>query len=307
MLYLMPFLRVLLLCHFMACVCLKADSQQLPDKQVFPSGDPWNADISKEPVDPNSEATLKSIGLEKHLHPDFGSSGGGIPYVVVSGTQPKVPVTFEYAAESDVGPYPIPENAPIEGGPNGKGDRHILIVDKDNWKLYELFSAFPPADGKGWRAASGAIFDLTNPQPRPAGWTSADAAGLPIFPGLVRYEEVVTKGAINHALRFTCRRTRKAYVPPASHFASRLTDASLPPMGMRVRLKADFDVSKFPKPVQVILVCLKKHGMLLADNGSDFFITGVPDPRWDNDVIGTIKRVKGSDLEVVKMGPLVTR
>jgi len=303
----MNLLRALLLCQFVVLSSAEADPLPLPDKPLFPPGDPWNGDISQELVDPNSAVILKTIGLDKHLHPDFGSSGGGIPYVVVSGSQPKVPVTFAYPDESDAGPYPIPENAPIEGGPNGKGDRHILIVDRDNWMLYELFSAFPPVDGKGWRAGSGAIFNLADPKPRPAGWTSADAAGLPVFPGLVRYDEVVTKGVINHALRFTCRRTRRAYVPPASHFASKLTDANLPPMGMRVRLRADFDVSKFPPPVQVILLCLKKHGMLLADNGGDFFITGVPDPRWDNDVMGTIKRVKGSDLEVVKMGALVTR
>ncbi|MBI3878114.1 MAG: hypothetical protein HY300_19495, partial [Verrucomicrobia bacterium] len=231
----------------------------------------------------------------------------GIPYIVVDGKQPHVPVTFQYPDESDPGPYPVPPDSPIEGGPSAKGDRHVLVLDRDNWKLYELFSSYPQEGGKSCKAGSGAVFDLNSNKLRPAGWTSADAAGLPIFPGLVRYDEVMEQRAIHHALRFTVRRTRRAYVKPATHFASRLTDANLPPMGMRVRLKAGFDTSKFPPAVQVILGALKKHGMLLADNGSDWFISGAPDPRWDVEALATIKRVKGRDLEVVKMGELVTR
>jgi hypothetical protein len=294
-----------------AILPIHAEPLPLPDKPVFPPRDAWNKDISKEPVDPASDAILRTIGLDKPLHPDFGSPAdgwtGGIPYIVVSGTQPKIPVAFDYADESDPGPYPIPEHAPIEGGPGGKGDRHILVIDRDNWILYELFSSFPPDGKRGWRAGSGAIFDLTSPKPRPLGWTSADAAGLPIFPGLVRYDEAVVKGLIPHALRFTCVRTRHAYVAPATHFASRLLDDDLPPMGARVRLKSDFDISGFPKCVQPILICLKTYGMILADNGSDLFISGSPDPRWNNEELHALKKVKGSDLEIVKMGVVSTK
>jgi hypothetical protein len=278
----------------------------LGGKRVFPDDNPWNQDISKEPVDPNSDNLIASIGRDRPLHPDFGQgASSGIPYVVVPGDQAKVPVRFEYPDESDPGPYPVPPDAPIEGGPKAKGDRHILVLDRDNWKLYELFAAFP--EGKGWKAGSGAIFDLKSNKLRPAGWTSADAAGLPIFPGLVRYDEAVEQKVIRHALRFTAQKTRRAYVAPATHFASRHTGANLPPMGMRVRLKADYDISRFPPEVQVILTALKRYGMFLADNGGNWFITGAPNPRWDDDTLHTLKRVKGRDLEVVKMGPLVTR
>ncbi len=274
----------------------------------FPADNPWNQDISGLPVDPRSDVLVASIGLDGSLHPDFGTVWqgvpNGIPYVVVRGKQPRVPVRFEYADESDPGPYPIPPNAPIEGGPQGKGDRHILAVDRDDKRLYELFSAYP--DGKGWRAGSGAIFNLASNRLRPAGWTSADAAGLPIFPGLVRYDEVMEQKAIRHALRFTCRRTRRAYVSPARHFASRSADPNLPPMGMRVRLRKDFDMRPFPPVARVILTALQKYGMLLADNGGDWYLSGAPDSRWDNEAIATLKRVKGRDFEVVRMGRLVT-
>ncbi len=230
----------------------------------------------------------------------------GIPYVVVSGNQPKVPVSFEYPDESDGDAYPIPPDPPIEGGPKSEGDRHILMLDRDNWKLYELFSCYPQEGGKRWKAGSGAIFDLKSNKLRPAGWTSADAAGLPILPGLVRYDEVMEQGEIRHALRFTVRRTRRGYVAPATHWASQSRDPNLPPMGMRVRLKASYDISRFPKPVQVILTCLKTYGMLLADNGSDWFVSGSPHPKWDDEALSTIKRVKGRDLEVVRMEKIVT-
>ncbi len=254
----------------------QTDSARNPDfgagaslhgKQIFPVDNPWNRDIFAEPVDPDSPALLASIGLEKSLHPDFGTTyrgvPNGIPYIVVPATQPKTPITFRYADESHIGPYPLPADAPIEGGPDSAGDRHVLILDRDNWKLYELYAAYPPRGGEGWRAGSGAIFDLNSNKLRPAGWTSADAAGLPILPGLVRYDEVVEEKIIVHALRFTCQRTRRAYAAPATHFASRLTDSALPPMGMRVRLKADYDISGFPPVAQVILKALKKYGMLL--------------------------------------------
>lgn len=274
----------------------------------FPAADPWNQDVSRLPVDPNSDALVARIGGEKSLHPDFGTvwngAPNGIPYVVVPPSQPRVPVRFTYADESDPGPYPVPPHAPIEGGPKGAGDRHVLVVDRDNRRLYELFSAFP--EQKGWRAGSGAIFDLASNRPRPAGWTSADAAGLPIFPGLVRYDEVVEQRAIRHALRFTCQTTRRAYAFPARHFASSHKDADLPPMGMRVRLKAGFDIRPFPPAARVILAALQRYGMLLADNGGDWFVSGAPDPRWNVEDLATLKRVRGSDFEVVRMGRLVT-
>lgn len=284
----------------------------LKGKRLFPADNPWNQDISALPTDPNSANLIASIGLTTALHPDFGTTWNGapngIPYVVVSGSQLKVPITFTaYGDESDPGPYPVPTNAPIEGGPNATGDRHVIVIDRDNWKLYELFDAAPVNGGASWSAACGAVFDLNSNSLRPAGWTSADAAGLPIFPGLVRYDEVFELQAITHALRFTAQRTRKAYVSPARHFASSNTDPNLPPMGMRVRLKASFDISRFSPNMQVILRALKKYGMILADNGSSWYVSGAPDPRWDDNELNTLKTIKGSDFEVVQMGTIQTR
>jgi hypothetical protein len=302
-------------------VRLRLGSEPQPDlgvgaslhgKRLFPADNAWNQDISGAALDPNSTNLIASIGLSTGLHPDFGTTWNGapngIPYVVVSGTQGRVPITFtDYGDESDPGPYPVPADAPIEGGNAGTGDRHVIVLDRDNWKLYELFSAFPESGGAGWRAASGAVFDLNSNALRPAGWTSADAAGLPVFPGLVRYDEVQELKEITHALRFTARRTRRAYVHPARHFASNDTNPNLPPMGMRVRLKASFDISGFPAHAQVILRALKKYGMILADNGSDWYISGAPDPRWNDDVLSTLNAVKGSNFEVVRMGTIVTQ
>jgi hypothetical protein len=225
----------------------------------------------------------------------------------VDGTTPLASPKFQYADESDAGPYPIPANVLIEGvlsaGPNAPGDRHILCIDPARHRLYEMWSCW---DKNGsWQCGSGAIFDLSklsNTQ-RKKGWTSADAAGLPIFPGLVRYDEVCIKKEIAHAVRFTVAKSRKGYIPPATHFASNKSDPALPPMGMRVRLKSDFDIRPFAPEVQVILKGLKKYGMILADNGSDWFISGAPDSRWDDDAMSTLKKVKGRDLEVVRMGP----
>lgn len=279
----------------------------LAPRRLFPLASPWNQPVDGAPVDPQSDVLIASIGADRTLHPDFGASwnGGpfGMPYVVVRGDQPKVAVAFDYAGESDPGPYPIPPNPPIEGGPSSTGDRHILIVDADNWVLYELFAAYPT--GTGWRAGSGAIFDLARGDDRPAGWTSADAAGLPILPGLVRWDEVEA-GAITHALRFTVRRTRRAYVHPARHWASTDPSPALPPMGMRVRLKASFDLTGFPPRAQVVLRALKKYGMLVADNGSDWFLSGVADVRWNDAEINALKAVRGRDFEVVAMGAVVT-
>ena len=282
----------------------------LNGRRLFPVDNAWNQDVSSVPVDPNSAALIASCGATRRVHADFGTvwngAPNGIPFVLVSGTQPRVPVTFDYADESDPGPYPIPPNAPIEGGPNATGDRHVLVIDTDNWKLYELFDAHPVNGGTRWTAGSGAVFDLSSNAMRPAGWTSADAAGLPIFPGLVRYDEVVDRGVIEHALRFTCPTTRRAYVHPARHWASSQTSPNLPPMGMRVRLKAGVDISTFPAEVRVILTALKRYGMLLADNGSGFYISGAPDPRWSDDNLATLGRLTGADFEVVRMGTIVT-
>jgi hypothetical protein len=275
----------------------------LAGRRPFPADNPWNTDVSNAPVDPNSSTLIAACGL-RNLHQDFGTvwdgAPNGIPYIVVYDGQPKVSVSFDYADESDPGPYPVPPNAPIEGGLSSSGDRHVLIVDMSAWKLYELYDAHPQNGGASWHAGSGAIFDLNSNKLRPAGWTSADAAGLPIFPGLVRYDEVVEQKAINHALRFTCPKTRKAYVAPATHYASNDTSSALPPMGMRVRLKASFDTTGFSPNVRVVLRAMMKYGMLLADNGSGWFVSGAPDPRWNEDELATFSRVPSSAFEVVK-------
>jgi len=277
--------------------------ESLGGRRPFPDDNPWNTVITGAQVDPQSSTLIASCGV-RNLHPDFGTvwdgAPNGIPYIVVHSGQAKVPVSFDYSDESDPGPYPIPADAPIEGGPSSSGDRHVLVVDVDAWKLYELFDAHPVNGGKGWTAGSGAIFDLGSDALRPAGWTSADAAGLPIFPGLVRYDEAVTQGHIDHALRFTCPRTRKAYVLPARHYASSDTSSALPPMGMRVRLKANFDTTSFPPPVRAILRAMMRYGMFVADNGSGWYVSGAPDPRWSDDDLATLSRVPSSAFEVVK-------
>ncbi len=283
----------------------------LRGRRPFPDTSAWNRDVSAAPVDPASATLIAACGAA-NLDPDFGAflwqgAPAGIPYVVVAGSQPKVPVTFGYADESDPGPYPVPPNAPIEGGAASSGDRHVLVVDRDHWKLYELFDAHTGDGGRSWSAGSGAVFDLTTGALRPEGWTSADAAGLPIFAGLARYDEVVGQGAVRHALRFTCPRTRRAYVPPARHYASSSTDPGLPPMGMRVRLKASFDISAYPAQARAVLTALRTFGMFVADNGSGWFISGAPDSRWNDDDLNTLKRVPSSAFEVVRMEGMVTR
>jgi hypothetical protein len=272
-----------------------------PRCPAFPKSNPWNQRVDSRPVAANSAQIVDSIGAGTGLHADFGSGlweGApiGIPITVVGRKQPKRRVSFEYADESDRGPYPIPRNVKIEGGRSSTGDRHALIVDRSSCHLYELYALYPK--GRSWRAGSGAIWSLRSNRLRPAGWTSSDAAGLPIFPGLARYDEV-KRGVIDHALRFTVQRTRRAYVFPARHFASDSTDASLPPMGLRLRLKASFDVTGFPRQARIVLVALKRYGMLVADNGSSWYISGAPDPHWSNDQLHTLSRVKGSDFEVV--------
>ncbi len=276
----------------------------LGGRPIFPPSSPWNQPVDTAEVDPNSAAILARIGLDDRLHPDFGAdwNGGpfGIPYIVVADTLTRSAVTLTYAGESDPGPYPIPPDPPIERG----NDRHLLVVVRDEWRAYELFAL--RREGGRWHAGSGAIWDLERGTQRPAGWTSADAAGLPILPGLVRWDEVHEQGEIRHALRFTVSRTRRAYLPPARHWASSSTDPLDPPMGMRVRLRADFDESGFPPAARVVLRALKRHGMIVADNGSDFFLSGTADARWDDAEIGTLKRVRVRDFEVVRMTGVVT-
>jgi hypothetical protein len=277
---------------------------------IFPADNPWNTPIDTASVHPRSADYIASIGTSTGLHPDFGTvwdgAPNGIPYVIVPGTQPKVTITFtDWGDESDPGPYPVPPDAPIEGGPDGSGDRHVLVLDRDNCMLYELANAYPQNDGS-WEASCGAKFDLRSNVLRHEGWTSADAAGLPIFPGLVRYDEVMEEGVINHAIRFTVDSSQHGYIHPATHYASSDTDPTLPPMGLRVRLKASFDVSSFPQPVKVILTALKKYGMIVADNGSSWYLSGAPDSRWSDDDLATISGVHGSDFEAVYTGDIVT-
>jgi hypothetical protein len=252
----------------------------------------------------NSRATIRSIGASLPVHADFGSGlwdGGpiGIPITVVDSSQARSPVDFGYAGESDPGPDPIPDNVAIEGGPSSDGDRHAIIVDSDSCKLFELYSLYPSP----WTAGSGAIWNLTSNVLRPKGWTSADAAGLPILPGLVRFEEVAA-GHINHAIRFTVSRTRRAYVYPARHFASSLTSKSLPPMGLRLRLRANYPVRTFPRQARIVLQALKRYGMIVADNGTSWYLSGEPDARWSNDQLHALGRVKGSDFRVVDTSTL---
>jgi hypothetical protein len=270
---------------------------------VFPASSSWNRPVDRLPVAADSVELVASIGLGSPVHADFGSGlyDGhliGIPYVVVHGkTTPKSRVAFDYADESDKVPYPIPAGVPIEGDPRpDDGDRHALIVDRDSCRLYELYALH--RIGSRWAAGSGAIWNLRTNALRTAGWTSADAAGLPILPGLARWDEAAA-GQIDHALRFTAPRTRRAYIYPARHFASDSTDPSLPPMGLRVRLKASFDTSGFPPQARIVLAALKRYGMILADNGSPWYISGAPSPRWSNDQLHTLGRVTGGDFEVV--------
>jgi hypothetical protein len=264
-----------------------------PRCTISPKTNAWNRRVDALPVAADSDAIISSIGASTGLHPDFGTGRIGIPFDVVTRKTVRSRVTFEYADESDRGPYPIPHGVHLESG----GDRHALLVDRDACKLYELYAL--DRTPRGWRAGSGAIWSLRSNKLRPAGWTSADAAGLPILPGLARYDEVA-RGVIDHALRFTVERTRRAYVAPARHHASDLTDPDLPPMGLRVRLKGSFDVSGFPRQARIVLTALKRYGMLVADNGSNWYISGAPDPHWNDDQLHTLGRVEGSDFEVVQ-------
>ena len=285
---------------------------QIAGCDIFPGDHIWNTPIDDLPVHPNSANYINTIGANQGLHADFGSgvwppgsnSPIGIPYIDVPGSQPLVPVTFIWwPDESDDGPYPIPTNAPIEGGPDGDGDRHVIVLDRGSCMLYEMYSAFPQSNGS-WEAGNGAVYDLNSYDLRPDGWTSADAAGLPILPGLVRYDEVAS-GEIRHAIRFTAPDTQANHLWPARHDASSLTGANYPPMGLRLRLRADFDISTYPPEIQVILQAFKTYGLILADNGSAWYISGVPDARWDNDMLHEMDDITGADLEVVDVSSLM--
>ncbi|HXB63620.1 MAG TPA: hypothetical protein VNV42_01975 [Solirubrobacteraceae bacterium] len=270
---------------------------------IFPASNPINREIAHAPVDPRSEEYVAAIGANLHLHPDFGTNPGyGIPYTVVGPGQPKVAIHFTaYGAESNPGPYPIPANAPVEGAGEA-GDRHVLVLQQGTCKLYELYQA--RRSGAGWDAASGAVFDLRSNALRPNGWTSADAAGLPIFPLLVRYDEVHA-GRINHALRVTVPRTQAGFIHPATHYASSSHNPSLPPMGLRLRLRASFDLAPYHGESLVILRALKRYGLIVADNGSSWYITGAPDPRWNDQNLEELKRVPGYAFEAVRSGPIL--
>lgn len=275
---------------------------------IFPADNVWHADVSRLPKHSRSTAWVGSMGATRHAHPDFGSGNidgepFGIPITTVPANPPRTRVTFEYGEDSDPGPYPLPRNARIEGGPNADGDRHVILYDPARCRVHELYDARPQSDGS-WRAGSGAAFDLRSNKLRPAGYTSADAAGLSILAGLIRYEEVAA-GRIDHAIRITAPRTRDQYIWPARHRAGASDDPALPPMGARFRLKASVNVSGFPKQARIVAEALKRYGAILADNGSPWFLSGTQDSRWNNDALGALKGLRGSDFEAVDAGGLM--
>jgi hypothetical protein len=269
---------------------------------IFPANNPLNEDISHAPADPNSANYVAAIGASLHLHADFGSNPTyGMPYVVVGRHQPKVPIRFtEFGGESERGPYPVPSNAPVEGAAE-EGDRHVLVLQTGTCRLYELYRA--RRAGRGWEAGSGAVFNLRSNALRPEGWTSADAAGLPIFPLLARYPEV-RSGQIDHALRVTVSRSQRGYIHPATHFASGSSDPHMPPMGLRLRLKASFNLAPYHGQALIILRALKRYGLIVADNGSSWFLSGAPNPSWNEDDLDRLKSVPGSAFEAVDTGPI---
>ena len=303
-------------CAVMLVACSSDDplpggSTNVGNCQIFPTSNAWNQDVSALAVHPNSDAFINSIGRDDTIHPDFGTEYDGapigIPFVVVPDSQALVPIEFvAYGDESDPGPYPIPPDAPIEGGAGSDGDRHVLALNGDTCVLYELYRGFPIDGGDRWEADSGAVWDLNINDTHPATWTSADAAGLPVFPGLVRYEEVVEQGELTHAVRFTVSRSQAGFVPPAVHYASSDSDPDRPPMGLRLRMKPDYDCSSMSDEAQVICAGLKKHGMIVADNGSDWFLSGAPDPRWNDNALGDLKGIQGDAFEVVDTGAVQT-
>ena len=288
-----PLLAAALLALLVAATAQAASLPGAPNCPVLPADNVWNKRVDALPVAADSARLIEGIGLGDTLHPDFSDQGRyGIPVNVVTRTTPRSRVRFDYADESDRVRYPIPARPRIEGG----GDRHMLMIDRDACRLYELFAS--ERTSSGWSAGSGAVFDLRSNRLRPAGWTSADAAGLPIFPGLARFDEV-RRGVIDHALRFTAERTRRAYVYPARHVASSSSDPGLPPMGLRVRLKASVPLTGYGRQARVVLTALKRYGMILADNGSPWYVSGAPAAGWDDDDLHGLGRIRGSDFEVV--------
>ncbi|MBM0256058.1 hypothetical protein [Micromonospora sp. 4G55] len=274
---------------------------------IFPADNVWHADVSRLPVHPRSAAMIGAIGGGAKVHTDFGSGRWegapiGIPVTVVPARQRRVPVSFGYADESDPGPYPVPRDAAVEGGPSGTGDRHVIVWDRAACRVYELFDAHP--SGAGWRSGSGAVFDLRSNRLRRAGWTSADAAGLSVLAGLVRYDEVVA-GRIDHAIRVTVPRTRTGWTWPATHSASSATDPSLPQLGQRLRLKRSVDVFRLPRQARIVAEAMRRHGLIVADHGSAWFLSGAPDPRWDNKALRALGGLRGSDFEVVDASELM--
>jgi hypothetical protein len=276
--------------------------------QIFPADNPWNTDISKYPLDPRSARYIAA--LPGNLHPDFGENPHwGFPINIVPSTQKKVPVYFRYRGQSNRGPYPIPRDAQVEGGRQSKGDRHVLVLQKDVCKLYEMFDAYPIDGGRSWRAGSGAIFPLETNKLRPNGWTSADAAGLPIIPALVKCAEVQA-GHIDHALQVTFDRTQEGYIHPATHYASNSRAKDLPPMGLRFRLKASYDISGITGQARVIAVAMKKYGMFVAQNGSNWYFPGEGGKAsscWHDNDLDQLKNVPGTAFEVVKTGPILRK
>jgi hypothetical protein len=272
---------------------------------VFPSSSPWHEKVADLPLSPLSSEYIASIGANLDLHPDFGHERAyGIPYAVVPADQPKVAIHFTaYGSQSNPGPYPIPAGAPVEGGQNASGDRHVIVLAAGTCKLYELWDAYPQANGS-WDAGSGAVFNLRSDKLRPNGWTSADAAGLSIFAGLIRYNEI-KHGYINHAIRFTVPETQAGFIHPATHFASDSTNPDLPPMGLRLRLEASYPIASFPRTDRIILQAMKTYGLIVADNGSPWFFQGASDPRWNDNVLDDLKSVPGSAFQVVDTGPIL--
>ena len=284
-----------------------ATPPQLAGCQVFPADNPWNQRVDRLPVAQDSAQMIARIGLSDPVHPDFGTryagAPNGIPITVVTNRARGAPVRFQYASESDHGRYPLPPGVAIEGGPRSSGDRHVIVVDRSTCTDYELYAAHPHAGGRYWTAGSGAIFKLGSDHLRPAGWTSADAAGLPILPGLARYSEVAA-GAIDHALRFTSTCTGDRYVYPARHIAASCRGPFAPPMGLRVRLKANVDISRLPSQARIVARALKLYGLILADNGSPWYISGAPDPRWNDSALHELDHLSGHDFEVVNTSSL---
>jgi hypothetical protein len=300
----------LIVCGFAVLTAVSSGSPLpgAPSCPIFPADNAWNQRVAGLPVAADSSALIASIGLGDPVHPDFGSGTYdgepiGIPITVISGETRKVPVRFQYASQSDKGPYPLPPNAAIEGGAHATGDRHVIVVDHATCADYELYAAYPQDGGRYWTAGSGAIFNLRSDRLRPAGWTSADAAGLPILPGLARYDEVA-HGVIDHALRFTAPCTEAAYVYPARHDAATCSGADRPPMGLRVRLKASVDIAGLPYQARVVAQALKTYGMILADNGSPWYISGAPDRGWNNGALHLLDTLSGRDFEVVDTASL---